>query len=539
MLNAIRSQHRFLASRNAGKCTFSSFAPSNSGDSDFLKTLKNQSLWQTTPYINGEFLPPSSSNFDVINPANGKVIASCTRQSKGDVDIAINAADDAFKSWKNTTAKQRAIFLNKLADLVDENKDDLARILTYESGKPLAEAHGEIGYANSFLRLYSEEATRVHGEVLQPNVPGRRMMTIKQPIGLAALITPWNFPSAMITRKLGPALAAGCTVVIKPAELTPLSALALCVLASKAGIPNGVINCLTVGRDEVIDVGTTLCHSTKIRKLSFTGSTIVGKFLYKESSTTIKKLSLELGGNAPFIVFDDCDIDVAIKALINTKFRNTGQTCISSNRIFVQSGIYNKFSLKLKEYIESNVHIGNGLDNHNDNDNDNTVNKKVATAGPLINRQGLDKVIMHVNDCIEKGASVLCGGKEAIEMNTTGGTFYLPTILTNVTTDMRPYYEETFGPIAPLFKFTTEDEVVAMANDTPFGLAAYLNTSNMSRAFRVSEALESGMVGINEGAISADTIPFGGVKQSGLGREGGSWGIDEYLEVKYICFGDI
>ena len=372
---------------------------------------------------------------------------------------------------------------------------------------------------------YAEEATRVHGEVLQPNLPGRRMMTIKQPVGPVALITPWNFPAAMITRKLGPALAAGCTAVIKPAELTPLSALALCAIAHEAGVPAGVVNCLTVGREEVQEVGRALCHHDDLRKISFTGSTPVGKWLYRESADTVKKLSLELGGNAPFIVFDDADIDVAVKALINCKFRNTGQVCIASNRIFVQDGVYDAFATALSAKVQ-NIKCGDGFDATN-------------SAGPLINAQGLSKVTSQVDDCVALGASVLLGGSPMQELNDLGGTFYKPTILTGVTPEMAPYREETFGPVAPLFRFTTEEEVIRMANDTPFGLAAYACTSNMSRAFRVSEALESGMVGINEGAISSDSVPFGGVKQSGLGREGGHWGIEEYLEMKYVCFGNI
>ena len=492
---------------------------------DFAKTLQQPWLWQTTPYVNGKFQAQSGTSFDVHNPCNGELIALCPRQNADDVQIAVKASSDAWKTWKATTAKQRSAILSKMFILVEEHKEDLARILTLETGKPLAESRGEIGYANSFYNLYAEEATRVHGEILQPNVSGRKMMTIKQPIGPAALITPWNFPAAMITRKLAPALAAGCTVVIKPAELTPLSALALCAIAHEAGVPPGVINCLTVGREEVVEVGTALCHSKVIRKLSFTGSTAVGKFLYRECSETVKKLSLELGGNAPFIVFDDADVDVAVKALMNAKFRNTGQTCISSNRVFVQEGIYDRFSQALAEKVKE-IKVGDGFD-------------AINAAGPLINHAGLAKVAEHVEDCISKGASAIVGGKPIADLNAKGGTYFQPTILTGVTRMMKPFYEETFGPVAPLFRFKTEEEVIKLANDTPFGLAAYTCTSNIARAFRVSEALEAGMVGVNEGAISADTIPFGGVKQSGLGREGGAWGIEEYLEIKYVCIGNV
>jgi succinate-semialdehyde dehydrogenase / glutarate-semialdehyde dehydrogenase len=514
-----------LRERSRKMSTASALSPSMNGSRVFIDSLQHKALWQTTSYINGKFSADSDSQFDVMNPSNGEIIASCPRQGKHDVDVATAAATAAQQTWKSTTAKQRATLLVKIADLVDEHKEDLARILTLESGKPLAEARGEINYANSFFRLYAEEATRAHGEVLQPNVKGRRMMTIKQPIGPVALITPWNFPSAMITRKLAPALAAGCTSVIKPAELTPLSALALCAIVHEAGVPPGVVNCLTVGREEVIEVGGSMCHHPDLRKLSFTGSTAVGKWLYRESSETVKKLSLELGGNAPFIVFDDADIPIAVTALINAKFRNTGQTCISSNRIFVQAGIYDEFASALADKVK-NIKCGDGFNSDN-------------TAGPLINALGLKKVSDQVEDCLALGATVLLGGEPIHELNAKGGTFYKPTILTNVTPSMRPYFEETFGPVASLFRFETEEEVIQLANDTPFGLAAYAMTTNLSRAFRISEALESGMVGINEGAISSDAIPFGGVKQSGIGREGGHWGLDEYLELKYICMGGI
>jgi succinate-semialdehyde dehydrogenase/glutarate-semialdehyde dehydrogenase len=380
-------------------------------------------------------------------------------------------------------------------------------------------------YANSFYELYAEEAKRISGETISPPLSNRRMMTIKQPVGVAALITPWNFPAAMITRKLGPALAAGCTAVIKPSENTPLTALAMMAIAKEAGVPAGVVNCVTVGREEVKDVGETLCHSSDVRKVSFTGSTAVGKWLYRESASTMKRLSMELGGNAPFIVFDDADLDLAVKCLISAKFRNTGQVCVSSNRIFVQEGVYEAFSSKLVDKVR-NIKVGSGLESKN-------------SAGPLINVAGMDKCDRHVQDCLSKGAAVATGGKKINELNANGASFFEPTVLTGVTSEMAPYTEETFGPIASLFSFKTEDEVIAAANDTPYGLAGYCCTSSMSRTFRMAEALEVGMVGVNEGAMGSEMVPFGGVKESGIGREGGHYGLEEFQETKYICIGGI
>jgi succinate-semialdehyde dehydrogenase/glutarate-semialdehyde dehydrogenase len=380
-------------------------------------------------------------------------------------------------------------------------------------------------YANSFYELYAEEAKRISGETISPPLSNRRMMTIKQPVGVAALITPWNFPAAMITRKLGPALAAGCTAVIKPSENTPLTALAMMAIAKEAGVPAGVVNCVTVGREEVKDVGETLCHSSDVRKVSFTGSTAVGKWLYRESASTMKRLSMELGGNAPFIVFDDADLDLAVKCLISAKFRNTGQVCVSSNRIFVQEGVYEAFSSKLVDKVR-NIKVGSGLESKN-------------SAGPLINVAGMDKCDRHVQDCLSKGAAVATGGKKINELNANGASFFEPTVLTGVTSEMAPYTEETFGPIASLFSFKTEDEVIAAANDTPYGLAGYCCTSSMSRTFRMAEALEVGMVGVNEGAMGSEMVPFGGVKESGIGREGGHYGLEDFQETKYICIGGI
>ena len=490
-----------------------------------LMSDEGRHLLQTTSFINGKFAPADGETFDVINPASGEVLAKCSRHGSVQTKEAILAASEAFKAWKMTTVKERSKLIMKMHDLVNKYRDDLAVIMTLESGKPLAESKGELISANSFYELYAEEAKRIQGETISPPLSNRRTMTIKQPVGPCALITPWNFPAAMITRKLGPALAAGCTAVIKPSELTPLTALAMCAIAKEAGIPAGVVNCVAVGRSEVVEVGETLCHSPLLRKLSFTGSTAVGKWLYKECSSTMKKLSMELGGNAPFIVFDDADLDKAVAALLNTKFRNTGQTCISSNRIFVQQGVYEEFAKKLTEKVKK-IRVGSGLDAKNN-------------AGPLISIDGMNKVDRQVKDCVSKGASVAIGGEMMADMNTNGASFFQPTVLTGVTTDMAPYAEETFGPLAALFAFETEEEVIRLANDTPFGLAGYFCTSSMSRTYRVAEALEVGMVGINEGAISSDMIPFGGVKESGLGREGGHYGIEEYLETKYMCIGGI
>lgn len=492
-------------------------------------SIVNKALWQTTPYINGAFrdVAPGGHNegttFNVKNPANGQVIATLPRNTAKDVELGAKVAMDSWKAFKLTTAFERSKLLRKMSHLMDHYQDDLAMILTLEAGKPLAEARGEIAYARSFYDIYAEEATRANGNLLQPNLRGRRIITSKQPVGPAALITPWNFPSAMITRKVGPAIAAGCTVLIKPSEETPLSALALCAIAHEAGVPAGVINCLTVGREEVTEVGMALCHNPLLRKLSFTGSTKVGQWLMKESASTLKRISLELGGNAPFIVFDDADLHVALNALMNSKFRNAGQTCISSNRILVQEGVYEKFAKMVSEKVAELV-CGNGLD-------------KGVTLGPLINDQGLLKVKRQVDDCISKGAIATTGGAVNSDLNAMGGTFFQPTVLTGVTPDMVPCHEETFGPIAPLIMFKTEREAIDLANDTEYGLAGYACTRDLARAWRVAERLEFGLVGINEGSISAPHTPFGGMKMSGLGKEGGSWGLDEYLEVKYICMG--
>ena len=490
--------------------------------------LKHKSLWRTLGYINGKFTAghaASGSTFDVRNPATGELLAQLPRMTELDVAEASKAANEAWAKWRKTTGKERSKILQNMHGLMEQHRDDLALILTLEAGKPLAEAKGEINYAMSFYELYAEEAKRVSGQVLSPPVRGRRLVTLKQPVGPTVLLCPWNFPSAMITRKLGPALAAGCTAVIKPADMTPLSALALCAIAEEAGVPAGVVNCLTVAKEEVVAVGGALCREPLLRKLSFTGSTAVGKWLMRESASTMKRLSLELGGNAPFIVFDDCDLEVALSALINAKFRNAGQTCISSNRIFVQAGVYEAFAEALTTRVRA-MRVGNGLGVD-------------TTMGPLINAAGLDKVKRHVEDCVAKGAVVRTGGQPNQELNSRGGTFFNPTVLTEVTPDMLPFEEETFGPLAPLVRFESEQDVVRMANDTPFGLAGYACTRDLARAWRVAEQLECGLVGINEGVISTAEAPFGGMKESGIGREGGTWGIEEYLETKYVCFGGI
>lgn len=493
-----------------------------------IDLLKNKNLLRSSGFINGKFVPSSTKSkkffFDVCNPANGQSLIQLPRMGPTEALEAIHAANSAWVKWKKTSGHERSRVLSKMADLCIKNKNDLATIVTMESGKPFSEAIGEINYATSFYSLYADEAKRIEGKIIPSPFQNRRTMATKSSVGPAALITPWNFPAAMITRKVGPALAAGCTVVIKPSEETPLTALAFCAIAEEAGVPPGVINCLTVGRDEVVDVGKVLCNSPLIRKVSFTGSTPVGKWLMRESASTVKRVSLELGGNAPFIVFDDADLDVAVAALMSSKFRNAGQACIASNRVFVQDGVYDKFAQMLADKVSKTLKCGNGMD-------------AGTSIGPLINQQGLAKVSRQAEDCLAKGATALTGGSIHEELNARGGTFFQPTVLTGVSSDMLPFQEETFGPLLPLMKFTTEEEVLAMANDSPFGLAGYACTQDLARAFRVSEELDCGMVGINEGGISADNTPFGGVKESGIGREGGTYGLEEYMETKYVCIG--
>ena len=480
--------------------------------------LNDLTLLRTDSYVNGAWTKAKGDKrFAVTNPANGAVIAEVADLGAAEVTDAIDAAVPAQKEWAARTAKDRAMVLRKWYDLIMANADDLAIILTTEMGKPLAEARGEVAYGASFIDWFGEEARRVCGDVMESPIPDKRFLTFKQPIGVFGAITPWNFPIAMITRKVAPGIAAGCACVLKPAEQTPLSALALAELAHRAGLPAGVMNIVT-GMDAPA-MGSALCDDDRIRKMTFTGSTEVGRILMRQSADTLKKMSLELGGNAPLIVFDDADLDLAIAGAMASKYRNAGQTCVCANRLFVQDGIYDEFARRLTE-ASAAMKVGDGLE-------------EGVEQGPIIDDQGLAKVERHVADAIAKGATVLTGGKR----HALGGTFYEPTVLTGMSSDMQMYGEETFGPVAGLFRFSTDDEAVAMANDTEFGLAAYIFTDSTSRLFRVSEALEYGMVSANTGIFSSEVGPFGGVKSSGLGREGSKYGIDEFLEIKFVCVG--
>ncbi|MGH1433788.1 MAG: NAD-dependent succinate-semialdehyde dehydrogenase [Lewinella sp.] len=484
--------------------------------------LKNSSLLQDTTLINGKWVTAiDGKTFPVTNPFDGSSIGTVPDMGAAETKAAITAAATAFPAWRDKTAAERATILKKWYALQMEHLDDLAVLLTTEQGKPLAEAKGEIRYGASFVEWFAEEARRVYGDVIPGHGKGLRIMTIRQPIGVAAAITPWNFPNAMITRKVAPALAAGCTVVIKPAEDTPLSALALAVLAEEAGFPPGVLNIITTRQPAA--VGKELTDNPLVRKLSFTGSTRVGKLLMAQSADTVKKLSLELGGNAPFIVFDDADLDAAVAGAIASKYRNAGQTCVCANRVYAQAGIYAEFTRKLAEAARE-LEVGNGMDDG-------------VSIGPLINSQAMEKVQRLVDDAIAKGAKVLTGGKQNA-MN-DAGSFYEPTVLTGVLPSMEISSEEIFGPIAPVIKFETEEEVIQMANDTPFGLASYFYGRDYARIWRVAEALEYGMVGINTGMISTAVAPFGGVKQSGFGREGSKYGMDDFLVIKYLCWGGV
>jgi len=479
-------------------------------------------LLKTQAFINGQWVPAlDRSSFEVTNPANGKVLVSVPNMGEKETTQAIEAAQAAWPSWRAKTAKERAQILRKWFELILEAQEDLALLMSAEQGKPLAEAMGEVAYGASFIEWFGEEAKRVYGETIPAHGTDKRLMVIKQSIGVVAAITPWNFPIAMITRKVGPALAAGCPVVVKPAEDTPLSALALCVLAKRAGLPDGLLNVVTCSKSNAAAVGGALTNNPIVRKISFTGSTPVGKLLMKQSSQNVKKVSLELGGNAPFIVFDDADLDAAVAGVLASKYRNTGQTCVCANRILVQSSIYDDFVERLRLEV-SKFKVGHSLEGNNN-------------QGPLINVAALDKVQRHVDDAVAKGAKIVLGGKP----HALGGTFFEPTILTDVTSDMIVAREETFGPLAPLFRFDTEEQAIEMANDTEFGLASYFYSRDIGRVWRVAEALESGMVGINEGIISTEVAPFGGIKESGLGREGSHYGLDEYVEVKYLCMGGL
>jgi len=481
------------------------------------------SLVKDKAFINGAWVGAvGDKTYEVRNPANDKVIGNVPNQGEQETQQAIDAAYDAFQTWRWTTAKERSNLLRKWFDLCQAKTDELAKILTAEQGKPLAEAKGEITYGNSFLEWFSEEARRINGDVVQSPASSKQMMFIRQPIGVAAVITPWNFPSAMITRKLGAALASGCTCVVRPAEDTPLSALAVVALAEEAGFPKGVINVVTSAKENASLIGKVMCKSPKVAAMSFTGSTRVGKLLYEQCAGTVKKLSLELGGNAPFIVFDAADVDVAVAGLMVSKFRNAGQTCVSSNRILVQSGIYDEFLAKVKRAVETSLVLGDGMD-------------KDVNTGPLVNANQFNRVCLMVNDAVSKGAKVVCGGA-AHDM---GGLYYKPTILTDTTPQMSLVQEEIFGPVISVQKFDTEQEALDLANDCRVGLAGYFFSKDISQCFRVALKLETGMVGINEGALSAAEGAFGGVKESGIGREGSKYGIDEYTEMKYMCFGNL
>jgi succinate-semialdehyde dehydrogenase/glutarate-semialdehyde dehydrogenase len=455
------------------------------------------------------------STLAVINPATGEKLGEVPRCGAAETRRAIAAANDAWPAWRALTARQRGQLLRAWFELIVQNAEDLAQLITAECGKPLAEARGEVAYGASFVEWFAEEGKRTYGESIPSTAANTRLLVVKQPVGVCAAITPWNFPLAMITRKVAPALAAGCPVVVKPAEATPLTALALAVLAEQAGLPPGVFNVVTGNPAEI---GGELCANPIVRKLSFTGSTAVGRLLMAQCAPTIKKLSLELGGNAPFIVFDDADLDAAVDGALVAKYRNTGQTCVCANRFLVQAGIYEEFAARFAEKVRA-LKVGDGTE-------------AGVAQGPLINAAGLAKVEAHVADALAKGARVLCGGSR----HERGGNFFQPTVLAGVTTAMQVAREETFGPVAPLFRFETEAEAIAMANDTEFGLAAYFYSRDVGRCWRVGEALEYGMVGINSGLISTEVAPFGGIKQSGLGREGSKYGIEEYLEIKYLCF---
>jgi succinate-semialdehyde dehydrogenase / glutarate-semialdehyde dehydrogenase len=483
-----------------------------------LAALKDASLLKTDALIDGAWVK-GGSRFDVHDPATGLKLADVANLGAQETRAALDAAQRAWAPWAGLTAKDRGAVLMQWFHLLHQHAEDLARIMTAEQGKPLAEARGEVSYGVSFVEWFAEEARRVYGESIPATDPNKRFLVIKQPVGVCAAITPWNFPIAMITRKVAPALAAGCPVVIKPAELTPLCALAVAELARRAGMPSGVLNVVTADAANSIEVGKVLCESDIVRHLSFTGSTEVGRILMRQCAPTIKKLSLELGGNAPFIVFDDADLDSAVEGALASKYRNAGQTCVCANRLYVQSGVYDAFVQKLADKTRG-LKVGNGFE-------------AGVSIGPLIEDAAMDKVARHVQDALAKGGRVLTGGKPLHDR------FYEPTVIADARADMLCAREETFGPVAPVFRFDSEEEAVQAANATEFGLASYFYSRDVGRIFRVAEALEYGMVGINTGLISTAEVPFGGVKQSGLGREGGRQGIEDYLEAKYLCLGDI
>ena len=481
------------------------------------QALQDNELFQTGYLVNGEW-KTLDATFEVVNPATGEVIANVAKAGKKEAEAAIEAAHEAFPLWRAKTAKERSEILYRWYQLIIENKTWLGRLMTTEQGKPLKEAEGEVDYAASFIQWFAEQGKRANGEIIPPAKPGSRILATREPIGVVAAITPWNFPMAMLTRKLGPALAAGCTGIIKPANNTPLSAFALLHLAKKAGVPDGVLNAVAGNTQEISDA---IMASHEVRKISFTGSTAVGKTLVRNAAETMKKVSMELGGNAPYIVFEDADIDAAVKGAIANKFRNAGQVCVSVNRFYIHEKVYDEFTRRLAEAV-SELKVGNGVE-------------EGVVVGPLIEPSAVKKVCEHVEDAVAKGATVLAGGKP----HALGGNFWQPTVLGDCSDKMQLAQEETFGPVAACFRFSSEEEVVKRANDTPFGLAAYFYTQNLQRVFRVSQALESGMIGINECAVSTELGPFGGVKESGLGREGSVLGLDEFLEVKTLHLGGL
>ncbi|WP_323795123.1 NAD-dependent succinate-semialdehyde dehydrogenase [Nisaea sp.] len=487
---------------------------------DIRSKLSDPSLFCEQGYIDGAWVDADGGGrVDVTDPATGDVVGTIPDMGADETRRAIEAANAAWPAWRAKTAKERSAILRKWFDLMMENQRDLGIIMTAEQGKPLAEAMGEIAYGASYVEFYAEEAKRIYGDIIPNTADGKRIVVLKQPVGVVGSITPWNFPNAMITRKAAPALAAGCTFVSKPAKMTPFSAIALAVLAERAGIPKGVFNVVCGASSSAI--GNELTHSKLVRKITFTGSTEVGKKLIAQSASTVKKVSMELGGNAPLIIFDDADIDEAVKGAIICKYRNAGQTCVCANRIFVQDGIYDEFAKKFAAAAKA-MKMGNGFDDG-------------VTVGPLIEAAAVDKVEEHVQDAVAKGAKVAVGGTRS----NIGALFYEPTVLTGATRDMAIFREETFGPVAPLFRFKTEEEVIELANDTEFGLASYFYARDLGRVWRVAEALEYGMVAINEGILSSEVAPFGGVKESGLGREGSKYGLDDYLEIKYLLMGGL
>ncbi len=481
--------------------------------------LNNKSLFKEKCFVNGLWVDGQSGNtIEVNNPATMEIIGKVPNFTPDETKSVIEHADNAFHSWKNTTAKERSIILKKWSDLIVDNVDDLATIMTIEQGKPLTEAKGEILMGASYIEFYAEEAKRVYGDIIPDPRPGKRIVIIKQPVGVVGAITPWNFPNSMIARKCAAALAVGCSTVVKPASQTPFSALALANLAKEAGFPDGVFNIITGSAKEI---GMELTKNTKVKKISFTGSTEVGKILMEQSASTVKKVSMELGGHAPFIVFDDADIDEAVAGALQSKFRNSGQTCICTNRLFVHESVYDVFLEKFTNEVKK-IKVGNGLDDG-------------IVSGPLIDKSSLEKVIDHVQDAVNVGAKIAVGG----EVHPLGGNFYQPTVLSNVSTKAKITFEETFGPVAPVYKFSNDEEVIKMANDTPYGLASYFYSRDIGRIWRVAEALEYGIVSINNGLPTIPEVPFGGVKESGMGREGSRYGLDDYLIIKYISMGGI